>query len=299
MPLGPWPIAPGPWLALAIAAAAYAYGVRTLRRRGKGWSAWRSASFAAGFAVIAVALVSPLAARDDEFGVHVVQHLLLSMLAPLLLALSAPVTLALRTTSRRTRASLVLLLHVRVVRWVSNPVVATVVFTAGIVGLYFTPLYDLTTRSPLAHELVHLHFLASGSLVTWVFVGLDPVPGRGSRTVRLWALFVMFAVHAITAKLLYAGFGAVHGIPVEDVRAGAQIMYYGAEPLDALVLVAFFAHRYRADGRRLRVALQPRLSPAAGADTHHPDLRHRSEPLVHAPPFTEGAGSAPRIPLNN
>ena len=54
--------------------------------------------------IIAVATVSGLAAYDDDlFGAHMVQHMLLSMVAPVFLALGAPVTLALRTLPPRSR----------------------------------------------------------------------------------------------------------------------------------------------------------------------------------------------------
>jgi putative membrane protein len=110
-----------------------------------------------------VALISPLAVHDEDFPVHMVQHMLLGMFGPLLLSLSAPVILALRTLPRRARKDLVGLLHSRVIRLLAHPVLATALFVGGLVGLYFTPLYEATLRHPLLHELIHLHFLAAGS----------------------------------------------------------------------------------------------------------------------------------------
>src|SRR5260370_31020039 len=93
--LSDWPVEPVLWVSLLVAAIGYALGVRRLRGRGKRWSHWRSFSYGAGLTAVAVALVSPLAAHDEDFRVHMIQHMLLGMLGPLLLALSSPMTLAL------------------------------------------------------------------------------------------------------------------------------------------------------------------------------------------------------------
>ena len=44
--------------------------------------------------------------------------------------------------------------------------------------LYFSGWYEATLRSPLLHDLLHVHFLAVGALFFWPLLGLDPVPGR-------------------------------------------------------------------------------------------------------------------------
>lgn len=53
-----------------------------------------------GFGVLTASLMPPLIDTMD-FPVHVIQHLMLAMLAPLALALSAPVTLAANPAARR------------------------------------------------------------------------------------------------------------------------------------------------------------------------------------------------------
>src|SRR5262249_61250707 len=72
-------------------------GVRRLARRGRHWSPGRTTAFVAGAAVLLVATQSGVARYDTVlFSDHVLQHVLLGMLAPILLALGAPVTLALQ-----------------------------------------------------------------------------------------------------------------------------------------------------------------------------------------------------------
>ena len=73
-----------PAVPLLVVTAAYAAGVRRLTRRGDRWPARRVLATAIGLLALAVALLPPVATHDDDPHVHVVQHLLLAMLAPLL-----------------------------------------------------------------------------------------------------------------------------------------------------------------------------------------------------------------------
>jgi putative membrane protein len=258
--LGRWPIDPGLWLAFVCAGGLYVAGVLRLRARGRHWSPARSACFAAGLLVVATALISPLATRDDEFPVHVVQHMLLGMLGPLLLALSAPVTLALRTAPRHARRALVTALHSRVVQGAAHPAVAVGPFIVGLIGLYVTPAYDAAISHPVVHELVHVHFLVAGCLLSWVFIGLDPVPRRGSTALRAGLLLTALGAHAAIARLLYAGRGDVSA-PVDQLHTGALLMYYGGDAIDLILLIAFFAQWYATGGRRIERARRRALLP--------------------------------------
>jgi len=196
------------------------------------------------------ALASPLATLE-RFSVHMAQHMLLGMAGPLLLSLSAPVTLALRTLPRRPRRTLVELLHAPALAWIAHPLSATALFVGGLAALYFMPLYRRTLHHPLLHELVHLHFLLSGCLFAWVFVGVDPVPRLGSMRLRIALLVVALGSHAVMAKLLYAGVGSIPVTSLRELHQGAQIMFYGGDALDLALLLAFFSQWYAAGGRRL------------------------------------------------
>jgi putative membrane protein len=252
--VGEWTVAPGPLVALLAAATMYARGVLALKRRERAWSGFRVASFGGGLAVIALALLSPLATHDENFAVHAAQHILLSMFAPLLLAFGAPVTLALRTLRAAPRRGLVRVLHSRPGRVLGHPVTAAVLFTAGLAVLYMTPLYGETLRYPLLHELMHVHFLLSGCLFAWVFVGVDPLPRQGSFALRVGLLALALGSHAALSKLIYAGLAdpalATSGVAV--LHTGAKLMYYAGDAADVVVLVAFFRRWYRESGRRLQ-----------------------------------------------
>ena len=68
------------------------------------WPRRNTASFLAGIALAWVAILGPPGGYDDTFfWAHMVQHLMLMMLAAPLLLLGAPVLLVLRVSSRRFR----------------------------------------------------------------------------------------------------------------------------------------------------------------------------------------------------
>ncbi|HEY2429099.1 MAG TPA: cytochrome c oxidase assembly protein, partial [Acidimicrobiales bacterium] len=160
-----WQLPPVAGTAAAASTVAYAWGVERLRHRGRSWPAGRSAAFGAGLVILVLALCSGLAHYDTtDFSLHMVQHLLLAMVAPPLLALGAPVTLALQAGSRRTQRRLLAVLHSRPVAVITHPVVTWTLFGGSLIALYLTPLYALSLRHAWLHDLVHVHFVITGML---------------------------------------------------------------------------------------------------------------------------------------
>ena len=233
------------WLtiALVLLLVAIATGYCTLAvlrgRDGQGWSGWRTASFVSGIGLLIVALVPQLAPLPaPSFAFHMYQHVLIAMYAPLGLVMGAPVTLFLRSAPHRYARIVGRLLASPVMGVLAHPATALVLNLGGLWLLYLTPLYLATTQSVLLHYLVHAHFLAAGYLFAYAIAGPDPSPHRPSVPVRLVILGCAIAGHAVLSQLLYAG-GLVHvRVPAADLRAGADIMYYGG---DIAELVLAFA----------------------------------------------------------
>src|SRR4051794_15465233 len=191
-------IDPLPAALVLLAAALYLYGVRRLHRRGDSWHAGRTVAFVGlGLGSVAVATLSGLAAYDDTvFSVHMVQHMLLTMVAPVFLALGAPITLALRTVGPRSRRTLLTVLHSRAARVVTFPLVGWLLFVASPFALYFSGWYDATLDNDLLHQLLHVHFLVVGCIFFWPLLGLDPLPGRLPHPLRLLVIFTTLPFHA-------------------------------------------------------------------------------------------------------
>jgi cytochrome c oxidase assembly factor CtaG len=198
-----WAWEPLPLAGILLVATLYLAGVSRLRRRGDRWPPGRTVAFiAGGLGTIVFATQSFLAFYDSTLlSVHMAQHMLLSMVAPILLGLGAPITLVLRTTGPGVRRVLMAVLHSRWMRIVGHPVVAGALFIVNPWVLYFSPLYELTLRNELVHNLNHLHFLALGCLWFWSLVGIDPMP-RADHLMRVLAVFVSLPFHAFLGVVL-------------------------------------------------------------------------------------------------
>jgi putative membrane protein len=236
-------------LLLLSPAAIYGWAVLRMIRRGDRWPLARSLSALAGWAVLAASVLPPLA---DDFRLHIVQHLMLAMLAPLLLALSAPVTLALRTLPRRGRRVLLSLLHSRFARVVMLGPVVVALDAGGMYAYYLTPLFALAEQHPWLHLLVHGHMFVAGCLLSWYLVGRDPLPGRRSTRARAVMLLLAAAGHDVLAKLMYAHVLPAEAGPATQVRDGAQLLYYGGDAIELLLAIALFLAWYAETGRALR-----------------------------------------------
>src|SRR5687768_14320216 len=137
-----WTFEPLPTLGIALAAAWWWWAVRRVNRAHptNHVPVRRSVAFLAGLTALAVALLSGIDRYDTSlFSVHMVQHVLLALVAAPLIALAAPVTLALRVSSPETRRRRLLpLLHSRVVRYLAHPVVAWLMFAAMMWAAHFS-----------------------------------------------------------------------------------------------------------------------------------------------------------------
>src|SRR3970282_2175141 len=138
--------------------------------------ALRRWSFLAGLLAIAVALQSGIERYDTTlFSVHMVQHILLTLVAPPLLALGAPITQLLRAASPATRARWILpVLRSRLGGGRSHPVVAWRVLVSVIWATHFSPLFDLSLEEPLVHDVEHVLYIGSAILFWFSARVLDP-----------------------------------------------------------------------------------------------------------------------------
>src|SRR3954447_20497161 len=193
-----WQLAPVPLVVTVWAAGFYLLGVRALHRRGDAWPVGRTIMFVGvGMGLFYVATSSGLAAYDTTLlSVHMVQHMVLSMLVPLALALGAPVTLALRPLPRGPRRWLLAVLHSRAAKVLSFPPLTLALYVISPWALYFSGWYDATLVPPWLHELMHLHLVVVGMLFFWPVVGIDPVPGRVGYPLRMLMVVLTLPFHA-------------------------------------------------------------------------------------------------------
>jgi cytochrome c oxidase assembly factor CtaG len=193
-----WELAPVPLVVTVWAAGFYLLGVRSLHRRGDVWPVGRTVAFVVvGMGSFYVATSSGLAAYDTTLlSVHMVQHMVLSMLVPLALALGAPITLALRTLPRPPRRWLLAVLHSRVAKVFTFPPLTLGLYVVSPWALYFSGWYDASLDHVWVHELMHLHLVTVGALFFWPIVGVDPLPGRVGYPFRMLLVVLTLPFHA-------------------------------------------------------------------------------------------------------
>lgn len=218
---------------------------------GSHWSIWRLGFWLAGSLVLGWAL-SPgvMALAHVDLRWHMVQHLLLGMVAPLGLVLGAPVTLLLRSVGPRSGRWIVQILGSRYLWLITHPLTALLLNIGGMYVLYMTPLYQASQQSVTLHVLVHVHFFVAGYLFCWsILAGPDRSSHRIGPSFRLAVLALGIALHGALGKLMYAQLlptGAGHS--ADQLRAAAQLMYYGGDLAEGLLLIALLTtwHRWRA-----------------------------------------------------
>jgi putative membrane protein len=204
-------------------------------REPRGWNHWRTLSFVTGVALLILALKP---SDSEDFGDHMLGHLLIGMFAPLALVLAAPVTLVLRTVAPRTGKAIVHALKSAPVRILTNPILLLTANIGGLALLYYTPLYSLTMANTVLHELIHVHFFVIGYLFAWMIAGPDPGPHRPSVPIRLVVLGVAVAGHSIIAQLLYAGLFVDAPLTPEELRDGGTLMYYWGDIAEIMLALA-------------------------------------------------------------
>jgi putative copper resistance protein D len=197
-----------------------------------------------GLAVIVIALESSLGVYAEVlFSVHMIQHLLLTMVAAPLLVLGAPITLLLRVVSSDTRRRVVLpVLHSLPLRVLAFPVVTWIVFSGYMWVVHFSPLFDAALESPVIHQLEHALFLGTAMLFWWPVMGADPAPWRLPHPARVgylfigmpWSSFLGLAIFSATAVLYphYATLGLDWAPPaLADQAVAGGIMWAGGDLL--------------------------------------------------------------------
>lgn len=205
-----WSPAPAVLAAAALALCLFAQGFVRLRRRGRADHArgWRAAMFAAGVALLVLALVSPLDAIGEEYllSAHMLQHVLIGDVAPALLVLSAsgPLLFFLlprgallsAARSRPVRAALAALVR---------PPVALAVWLAAVGAWHVPGTYQAALTSPVLHDLEHASFVLAG-LLLWYQL-LDPARhGRLSRGRRVGLAAIVFAAGQVLTMVLVFSF---------------------------------------------------------------------------------------------
>ena len=202
---GAWNLDPLLAGGLALAIWAYRRGARDRPRRPVG--AWRRRCFMGAIAAVGVALVSPLDALSDALAsAHMVQHMLLVLVAAPLLTLSAPMTPLLRGSPALVReASVRWRRRLGLTRGNLRPLRdAVTVWLLHVGTLWFwhaAVAYDAAVEHHLLHVVEHASFLVTALLFWRVVIGVRDAD-RVSNGFGVLLLFAMAMQSVFLSALL-------------------------------------------------------------------------------------------------
>lgn len=201
------------WLGVNAAAALYLSADRRVAQRhgGRRPRPWHRRSFLAGLLTILVALAGPIdAAAATSLCAHMVQHLLLTMVAAPLLVLGAPLTLTLQVVPAGSRRRLLSILHSAPARTISNPVTAWVLFMGALWATHVTGLYDAALRNTWIHAAEHLVYFMTAILFWMPVAGVDPSSSRLSHPARILYLFLAMPAMTFLGLAIYSASGVLY-----------------------------------------------------------------------------------------
>ena len=255
-----WQTAPPLDVGVAAVGVLYLWGTRRVRSR---WALRRTGSFLFGLGAIVVALQSGLGTYDDVLlSAHMVQHVILLLVAPLLLLWGRPVMLALRAVARPGRTGLAR--AVLRLRFLGHWGVGLAIFYVVVIVPHIPVIYDATLRHPLLHEAEHLAFLAGGLIFLWPLFGSPSGRGAPNSVGSLCYVIASMPSCAVVGAYLnrattavyapYATAGRVLGISaVSDQAHAGAIMWVGAHLILTAVALWVLGSRLLAEERRQRV----------------------------------------------
>ena len=244
-------------MSLGLAAFGYVCGLcrldRVSRFRLFGWA--RGAAFATGIATLFAALISPFDSLDDQlFSAHMVQHLVLLMVAPPLLILGRPTVVwlwAFPLPARRLigRVWVKSGLH-RFVQQLMSPVVVWMLCSAALWFWHLPGPYGRALAKESVHALEHICFFVT-ALMFWTLV-IEPFGRRrlGYGAALLFVATIGLQNGLLGALLTFAGrplyvnylrTTAVWGLtPLEDQQLSGLIMWIPASLVHLATLGILF-----------------------------------------------------------
>ncbi len=207
------------------------------------WPATRTAAFLGGLVTTAISVFSFIGVYQQElFWDHMVQHLLLIMVAAPLFAISSPIKLAWWATTGTVHARLSAVLRSRTARVLGHPGVAFVAYAVLIPITHLTVWYNYTLEHPAIDNVEHLIFLVLGYMFWRQIFGADPNCYRLHPALKFGYLFLAIPIDTFTGLSLdqqvhelfpaYLNFHRTWGPGlVDDLHIGGVLMWVAGDTL--------------------------------------------------------------------
>jgi putative membrane protein len=228
-----WSLHPSVLIGTGLLGALYFCGIGPLRRRlglGPPATPWQVASFSAALIVLLVSLNGPVHDLSDYylFSVHMLQHLVLTLLFPPLLIMGIPGWL-LRPLLRRPAV-------LAIGRFITRPWFAALLFSVSIAVWHLSPFYDLMMRNHEVHIFTHLMFMVTATIMWWPAMSpVAEVPSLRPGMAMLYLFLVGIPMQIVGAlvtfadQVLYPWYAAAPrtwGLsPLDDQQLGGLLMW--------------------------------------------------------------------------
>jgi cytochrome c oxidase assembly factor CtaG len=231
-------------LLLALGSAVYLRGWWFLRRassRSVSW--WRLGAYGIGIAALAVALLSPVdRLASERLSMHMLQHILILMIAPLALLLANPFGACLWGLPRPLRSRFARLFHPHthfrsVARFLTFMPVAFGLYVVNLWSWHHPALYQAALEYQWIHDLEHWLFFLTAVLFWWPIVNVPPMlHGQISLAFRVVYLVaatlqntLLGMAISLPERVLYPFYEIVPALgglsPIHDQALGGGIMW--------------------------------------------------------------------------
>jgi cytochrome c oxidase assembly factor CtaG len=242
----------------------YLWGVRRVNRLQPRhpWSKGKTAAFMGALIATSLAIFSFVGVYDTElFWDHMVQHLLLIMVAAPLFALGSPIDLAWRATTGTSHVVVTEVLRSRVAKILGHPGVGFVLYAVMIPLTHLTVWYNYTLQHESVHNAEHLVFLLVGYLFWRQIFGTDPNAYRMHPALQFGYLFLAIPIDTFTGLSLdqtnhelfraYLDLHRTWGPSlVSDLHIGGVLMWVGGDTLMLLPMIPVALHWLHLEERR-------------------------------------------------
>jgi putative copper resistance protein D len=251
-----WQFGPFPLLVLACCITAGVWYLRAdwaLAARGRKWKPRRTESFFGGLIAVDLAVQSPVATLTGSyFEAHVLQHLLLMIIAPALLAMGAPMTLILQTSGRRAKTTWLRILHSNGFALLSHPIVVWFLYYGAMLAFFLTPLIGFAMDRMWLMDIINVGFLLGGALFWWPMIGLDPIPRWNvNYPLRMVNLLIGVPLESFLAIALLSSRRPIAPIySLASTHSGAGVLWVLSELLTVVAVIPIYFQWMAAEDRK-------------------------------------------------
>jgi putative membrane protein len=223
-----------------------------LAAKGRRWPRRRVACFMGGLIAVDLAIQSPIATYTSSyFEAHVIQHLLLMVVAPPLLALGAPSTLLLQTSSRRTKRLWLGVLRSKPFAVLTFPLVVWLLYFGTMFGFFMSSLINTAMMNMWLMDVMNVLFLFGATLYWWPMVGLDPIVhwrmGYGARMVNILLGGPPEVILGLAILSQHTPIASMYS--VSSTHAGGGLLWISTEAATLIGFLPIFWQWIRADER--------------------------------------------------